>query len=211
MAATNATTQLPRGRHGLSRDEVLASQRARMLGAMARAVAAKGYARTVVADVLAGAGVSRETFYQHFRDKEDCFVAAYDHAVESLLASVTGAFADADAADGAADPLARFDRAIAAYLGRMASDEALARVFLIDVYAAGPRALARRVEVFDRFVTAIAAIFGARRPRERLVAEALVGALSSMVTMRVAAGQTPELPGLRKPIVEVARRLWAAA
>src|SRR6195256_1200113 len=76
--------QLPRGRHRLSRDQVLASQRGRMLAAMAEAVAEKGYVGTAVADVIERAGVSRETFYEHFSSKEDCFLAAYDTGVEAL-------------------------------------------------------------------------------------------------------------------------------
>jgi AcrR family transcriptional regulator len=204
MAGVSAQ-QLPRGRHRLSRDEVLASQRGRIVEAMARAVAAKGYARTVVADVLTGAGVSRETFYEQFRDKEDCFLAAYEAAVETLLAIMTEAVAGAEDAD----PLDRFDRAATAYLELMTRDEALARVFLIDVYAAGAPALERRLEVFERFVDAVAEIFGAETARERLQVEALVGALSSMVTMRIAAGRAAELNALREPIRGVARSLCA--
>jgi AcrR family transcriptional regulator len=205
--SADGAQQLPRGRHRLSREEVFASQRGRLLAAMARAVAAKGFARTVVADVLAGAGVSRETFYEQFRDKEDCFLAAYEAAVETLLASVTEATAGAEDAD----PIERFDRAIAAYLELMAQDEALARVFLIDVYAAGAPALERRLDVFERFVDLVAEIFGARTRQERLRAEALVGALSSMVTMRVAAKKTAELPMLRNAVLAVARSLWTEA
>ena len=79
---------LPRGRHSLSREEVRASQRRRMLEAMANATAEKGYVHTTVADVIKRAGVSRETFYEHFSDKEDCFIAAYDAGVEAVLVRV---------------------------------------------------------------------------------------------------------------------------
>ena len=58
------------------------SQRERLLAAMADAVAEKGYANTAVADVLTRAGVSRATFYAQFRDKEECFCAAYAAGVE---------------------------------------------------------------------------------------------------------------------------------
>ena len=70
---------------------VLASQRGRMLGAMADAVATKGYAGTTVADVVAGAGVSRKTFYEHFSDKEECFLAGFDTGVDLLLEAIVGA------------------------------------------------------------------------------------------------------------------------
>src|SRR5579875_630056 len=80
-----ATRPLPRGRHRLSRDEVLASQRGRMLAGVAEAVAEKGYNRVSVADVISRAGVSRETFYEQFTDKEDCFLRALDAGVAGLL------------------------------------------------------------------------------------------------------------------------------
>src|SRR3954451_610367 len=95
MSATVAE-RLPRGPHGLTREEVAASQRGRLLLAMAGAAAEKGYAHTTVADVIAGAGVSRATFYEHFAGKEDCFVAAFDAGVEIMLGAVGATAGDAD-------------------------------------------------------------------------------------------------------------------
>jgi AcrR family transcriptional regulator len=202
MAPSKTAEQLPRGRHGLSRDEVLASQRGRMLDAICQAVAQKGYAQTSVADVIESAGVSRETFYEHFADKEACFLAAYE------LASATLQEAIADALPSeTADPLDRYDRAMAAYLETMSRERAYARVFLIDVYGAGPAALARRFRVFQAFVDMIAGLFGARSAADRALCEALVGAVSSLVTIRVAVGEFDQLPGLRSQIREIARRL----
>src|ERR1700704_3648295 len=77
-------TQLPKGRHGLSREFVAGNQRERLLDAIANVVAEKGYAATRVVDITHYAGVSRKTFYELFVDKEDCFLAAYD-AITALL------------------------------------------------------------------------------------------------------------------------------
>src|SRR5436190_9951519 len=195
--------QLPRGRHRLSRDEVVASQRGRMLTAMAEAVAQKGYTRTTVADVLSRARVSRETFYEQFADKEDCFLAAYDFAVEALLGSIADAVGDAPP-----DPFDRFESALSAYLGEMAREGTLARVFLIEVYGAGPRAVERRVAVLDRFVDAFAEILAPYA--DRFECEALVAAVSSLVTTRVASGRLDELQALREPLLALAGRLLAA-
>jgi AcrR family transcriptional regulator len=202
MTPSKTAEQLPRGRHGLSRDQVLASQRGRMLDALCHAVAEKGYARTSVADVIERAGVSRETFYEHFTDKEDCFLAAYELASATLREAIASALPPESA-----DPLERYDRAMAAYLKTMSEERAYARVFLIDVYGAGPAALARRFRVFQGFVDLIAGIFGARSAADRALCEALVGAVSSLVTIRVAIGEFDELPGLRRQIREIARRL----
>jgi AcrR family transcriptional regulator len=202
MARTTTAEQLPRGRHGLSRDEVLASQRGRMLDAICQAVAENGYAGTSVAEVIQRAGVSRETFYEHFADKEECFLAAYDLAAATLRdAVVAGVPAEPT------DPLESYDRAMAAYLETMSTQRAYARVFLIDVYGAGPAALGRRFRVFQAFVDLVAGIFGARSAADRALCEALVGAVSSLVTIRVAVGEFDELPALRGQIREIARRL----
>src|SRR3712207_4906070 len=88
--------RLPRGSHGLDRGVVEASQRARLLEAVGRAVAGKGYAATTIDDIVRGAGVSKKTFYEHFADKEDCFVAAYEAASEELFRHVREAHASAD-------------------------------------------------------------------------------------------------------------------
>ena len=140
--------QLPRGRHRLTREEVTASQRGRMLEAMAEAVAEKGYTHMAVADVVSGAGVSRETFYQHFADKEDCFLAAFDLVVDAV------------------------------------------RQTMVEAVSGRP-----------------AEIFAARTVSDRFACEALVAATSAMVTVRVAAGEIEQLPGLRTQLVELARRL----
>src|SRR5688500_10815012 len=96
--------QLPRGRHGLSREEVAESQRERMLRAMAEAVSERGYAKTPVAEVLRRAGVSRETFYQHFANKDACFLDAFDYAAGILMTEMgeaLGIFADPNASERA--------------------------------------------------------------------------------------------------------------
>jgi AcrR family transcriptional regulator len=192
-------TQLPRGRHRLSREQVLESQRGRMLEAMAHAVLEKGYVHTTVADVLTRARVSRETFYEHFDGKEDCFLAVYDLSVDLLIETMAAAVPAR-----ATNPLTRLRRVLGAYLDVMSREEAMARVFLVDVYAAGPEALQRRREVMHRFVATIADVLEARTDEERFAVEALVAAVSSMVTVRVAVGALDELPGLLDPIMKIA-------
>ena len=80
VAVQTPARPLPRGRHRLPREEVVSSQRTRMLRGMAEAMMEKGYVNTTVADVIGRAGVSRETFYQQFSSKADCFMSAFDAA-----------------------------------------------------------------------------------------------------------------------------------
>jgi len=69
-------TPLPRGRHGIDRDEIRAHQRARLIEATIECVAERGYPTTTVGHIVARARVSRETFYELYSDKEDCYVAS---------------------------------------------------------------------------------------------------------------------------------------
>ena len=152
-ASPDIPRRLPRGTHGLDPSLVAASQRTRLLEAAGQAVARKGYAAATIDDIVRGAGVSKKTFYEHFQDKLGCFLAAYEAASDELYEHVRAAQDAALAADGKADSawLARTHAGIRAYLRWLAAEPALARVFLIEVAAAGPEALARRERLRDRY------------------------------------------------------------
>lgn len=198
--------RLPRGPHGLSREEVVRSQRTRILRGMAETMAEKGYVATTVADVLRAAGVSRETFYQQFNSKADCFMAAYDEAVAVILPAIGGA-----GAGGAGDDAAsRFDRGVTAYLDALAAEPAFARLFLVEVYAAGPEAIERRAQAQARFVDVLAAVLEPRDATERFAVELLVAGVSAMVTARLAAGDTEGLQALHEPLTALVRRALQA-
>jgi AcrR family transcriptional regulator len=184
--------RLPRGTHGLDRSLVAASQRTRLLEAVGRAVADKGYSATTIEHIVRDAGVSKKTFYEHFTDKLDCFLAAYEAASDELLEHVRAAqeaAAPEAAGTGGSDPvgtggsdpvgtggsdpvgtggsdpvadgrrtggadpswLARTRAGIHAYLRWLAAEPALARVFLIEIAAAGPQALELRERMRDRY------------------------------------------------------------
>ena len=191
------TARLPRGRHHLSREDVATTQRNRILTAFAEVLVERGYADTPVAAILQRAGVSRETFYQQFSSKQDCFVAALEETVGQLGAALIGGPAGGS-------PLERFDRLLGRYLAVLAADPATARLFLIETYAAGPEAMRRRVAMQAQFADGIAAIFGARSARRRAICEALVGAVVSMVTARFVADDVAGLAAIRRPVVELA-------
>ncbi|HEY2397614.1 MAG TPA: TetR/AcrR family transcriptional regulator [Solirubrobacteraceae bacterium] len=69
------------GPHGLSREEVARNQRARLYGATIEAVAARGWRETTVADLIALAGISRRSFYEHFASRDECLAATRDSVV----------------------------------------------------------------------------------------------------------------------------------
>lgn len=92
--------RLPAGRHGLSREFVARNQQERILDAMGKSVAEHGFAAASLSDVIARAGVSRKTFYEHFTDKEDCFLQAYDAVAAGLRNRVASAYSQGEAAAG---------------------------------------------------------------------------------------------------------------
>jgi AcrR family transcriptional regulator len=193
---------LPRGRHNLPREQVRATQRERILEGMVQALAEKGYARTTVADVIARAHASRETFYEHFENKQACFLAAYEQAVREMTETMRAPLSAAQ------EPSVRFESALTAYLEAMASQPGLAHTFMIEVYGAGPEAWKRRSEVLDRFAGVVYELVReepsiASLPDPRFAVRALVAAISSMVTGLIAAGDYAALPALRAPIMEL--------
>jgi AcrR family transcriptional regulator len=194
-ASPDIPRRLPRGTHGLDPSLVAASQRARLLEATGQAVAEKGYAATTIDDIVRGAGVSKKTFYEHFDDKLGCFLAAYEAASDELYEHVRAAQeAAADApppavrdGDAPAAWLARTRAGIHAYLRWLAAEPALARVFLIEIAAAGPEALACRERLRDRYAQRMRELQGAREVRDE-IAHAVVAAADDLVVRRLREG-----------------------
>jgi AcrR family transcriptional regulator len=126
---------------------VTASQRSRILQAMIEIVAAQGYPETRVVDVIGVAGVSRKTFYELFDSKEDCFLATYEVLLGNLLGQATEAF-EAEPARPWAE---RAAGALAVLLDHLAGHPEEARFAIVEVLAAGARALARRDAALRQF------------------------------------------------------------
>jgi AcrR family transcriptional regulator len=126
---------------------VTESQRNRIHKAMIEVVAARGYPETRVVDVIGVAGVSRKTFYELFESKEDCFLAAYDVLLENLLGEATDAF---ESKPGLAW-VERIAASLEALLEHLASHPDEARFAIVEVLAAGPKALARRDSALRQF------------------------------------------------------------
>ncbi|HEU5150046.1 MAG TPA: TetR/AcrR family transcriptional regulator [Iamia sp.] len=203
MADTAA--RLPRGRHTLTRDQVAADQRARMMLALAEVMGEKGFGPTSVADVIGRAGVSRQTFYEQFSSKLDCFLATFDTAGELLLAEL-----DRLAGADGGSPIDRFDRLLAEYLDTMARWSGYARVLLVESHAAGAEAIGRRVALQERIVAALAGVLEVDDERGRFALAVLVAAIGSMVTEPLVRGDGDALRALHAPIVDLVAAALAA-
>jgi AcrR family transcriptional regulator len=184
---------LPPGRHGLPRQFVAQNQRERLFIAIMAAVAEKGYGAVTVADVIAGSGVSRRTFYEMFSNKEECFLAAYEEMVGRLAAAVDTAYRSA------AGWQARVVAAIGALLEFFAAEPETAQVGLVEVLAAGPAALERyrlAQRGFHRYLEETAQQAHGPTISEH-AATASIGAMTTVVSDAVYAGKTRDLPSLR--------------
>jgi AcrR family transcriptional regulator len=169
------------------------TQRDRLLHGMAQTVARRGYAATPVAEVLKAAGVSRRTFYEQFADKEDCFLAAYDAIMAVCSERLVAAY---HAGEKWEDGIAL---AYDALLRTLAAEPDFAHLGVVDVLAAGPRALARREATLRRFARFIdftreRAPAGATPPT--LVGQAIVGGIHELVHSKLVRGQAARLPEL---------------
>jgi AcrR family transcriptional regulator len=190
--------QLPRGRHGLPRETVTQSQQGRILQAMVEAVAQRGYQETRVADVVEGAGVARKTFYDFFDDKEDCFLAAYDRAASRQFEAASSAFRenpDAPWAD-------RIRAGMAALLELLASSPDEARFAVVEVLAAGPKALVRRDAALRQFTELVDA--GRKESSIELpgmTSVAIVGGVFELLYSEILHGATARLPARLPDIV----------
>lgn len=183
---------LPRGRHDLSREFVARSQRDRLIDAMAQTVAAKGYAGTSLTDVCAVAGVSTKAFYAHFCDKETCFLATFDRGISLVRGTLLHTHARPV-------PWVRRIRDSLEVLLRVLADEpAFATLSVVEVMAAGPRALKRRGELLDGFSVFFAD--APRRPSSPVVPDevvrAVVAGIYGLIHDYVATGRTTHLPEL---------------
>src|SRR3954468_8213830 len=138
---------LPRTRPGTMREELRESQRGRLICAITDAVADKGYAATSVADVIALAGVSRATFYTHFADKEECFLASYDEGARAIFAAMVGASGEH------ATWRDQLDAVLGTWLETLDVDRAFTRAHMIEFWAAGDAARARWEQRRDRTVS----------------------------------------------------------
>lgn len=190
--------QLPRGRHGLPRETVTESQRGRIIQAMIEAVAQRGYPETRVADVVEGAGVARKTFYDFFDDKQDCFLAAYDQVSAKQFEAASSAFSESP--DG---PWAeRMRAATAALLELLASRPEEARFAIVEVLAAGPKALVRRDAALRRF----AELVDVGRSESSIelpgmTSVAIVGGVFELLYSEILHGATARLPARLPDIV----------
>lgn len=190
---------MPPGRHPLPREFITRHQRARIIAALAEETVEKGYRAVTVADIVSRAGIARNTFYENFSSKEDCFLAASEFAVKEALRRVVDAASRVDAWPQ------RVNAGLDAFLHYVASEPALARTCIVEALSAGPAA----VERYERSIQAFVPLFRMGRkvaPKGEglpgTLEETIVGGVFWIIYQRIVMGQVEEIEQLRPELVE---------
>jgi AcrR family transcriptional regulator len=179
-----------RPRSGLSRAEVMANQRRRILDGLAAALAYHGYEDTKITDIIELAGVSRPTFYEHFASKEECFAVAYHDGVEQLFGVI------AEAIQGERGWVAGVSTGLRAGLGFLADNPPLAHLILVESLAAARPARLEHELTLGRLAETLRPPLGDIGRDEALseeTARLLAGGIASHLSGRVLAGEAEQL------------------
>lgn len=187
--------QFPSGIRTLPPDLVSAVQRERLIAAMLRATAELGYRDLNVQDVLDRAGVSRPTFYEHFENKEDCFMAAFSAASERLRKRLEAAAGEDE--EGWRD---RLRLGLEELLRFVADEPDAAMTLIVDARAASPAALARRDDLLDHFSacidTQVRSELSVDPPPSAIASAGIVGGIEALLYSRLNKGETGDLESL---------------
>lgn len=200
MAYKSTTRPLP-GRQQLSREFIAQHQRTRIIAALALETSEQGYQQVTVADIVSRAGIARNTFYENFRSKEDCFLATQEFAMSAALERVVEAAGELESWPQ------RVCAGLTAFLEFVVEEPALARTCMVESLSAGPAA----IEHYEKSQQAFIALFklgravsphGAELPET--LEEALIGGVFWIVYQRLAVAEAAAIPMLLPELIEFA-------
>ncbi|MFL5834516.1 MAG: TetR/AcrR family transcriptional regulator [Solirubrobacterales bacterium] len=200
MGSNSTRRPLP-GRQQLSREFIAQHQRARIIAALAAETAEQGYRAVTVADIVRRAGIARNTFYENFSSKEECFLATQEFAMSAALEQVVAAAGSLESW-----PL-RVRAGLQAFLAYVAAEPALARTCMVEALSAGPDAVRYYEESQQAFVSLFklgrdVSPHGADLPET--LEEAIIGGVFWILYQRLTASQSEAIPELLPQLVEFA-------
>ena len=206
---------LPHGEHNLPRGFVLFNQRERIFDAIANLTAAKGYGALSLEDIAAEAAVSLQTFYTHFANKEEAFLATYEVGHAKAMAVINQTL------EGQTSWVEAVRACVQALLEFLASEPSYAHLACVDVLIAHPH-VANRLDEANAFYAELLTLQigddAPKLPPAPILGEAIVGGVFELLHDYILRGHTSELPELADHIVYLAltplmgsERAWAAA
>jgi AcrR family transcriptional regulator len=202
----NEARRLPRGRHALAPEEVLADQRQRLLAAVPGAVAEHGYEALTVADVVRRAGVSRNAFYKNFSGKQECFAVAHEACHERLLEILS------QPCDKGASVEERVERALGATLDVLAKEPDVARLLFVEAPSAGAEIALRYHEWLQRYGALLRAAIpqAASKTLAVEIDEVIVGGIATRIASEVLREQAIKLRVLTPQLVDYVLAFYGA-
>ena len=194
--------KLPAGRSKKSSEEITGNQVERLQGAIIYAISGRGYYKTTVADIIALAGVARRTFYEHFPNKQACFLATYDAILQRSMTKVAEAYSVSDNWE------TKIQAAFLAFVDEVLSNPDAAQLVLIHSASAGEASIKRRNSGIIAFEALIRDSLN-RDPAYQDISEttvkAIVGGVRQIIYSRLRSGRSVELPDLVPDLLTWAR------
>ncbi|HTA04919.1 MAG TPA: TetR/AcrR family transcriptional regulator [Solirubrobacteraceae bacterium] len=168
-----AERRLPSGRHDLAREEVVKSQRERIVDATAEIVAEKGFAGLTIPEIASRANVSHETFYEMYPTKHDAFLGAQKVGLHQALRTTAEAY-EAHGSDWPSGVAA----GLHALMDFVCSEPSHAHLTLVDTFGASPQAIEIRESALNGFTAYLSPGFEHAAPGAEVpdvAAEAVAG------------------------------------
>ena len=187
------------------------SHRDRLLAAMIEAVNEQGYGATTVGDVVRRAHVSKRTFYEHFHDRQDCFVAVFALVSDRMLDAIT------EHVSTELEWEEQIRATIHAYLAGFAANPTVTSAFLLEIRSAGPRALGLRRAVIHRLVDVLLGLATDARVQDpqlrrldRETATMIAGGINELMLVAVEEERGHRLPEITDTAVGLIRAALTA-
>jgi AcrR family transcriptional regulator len=180
-------------------EAVARHQRGRLEGAMVDAVARHGYWKTTLRELVALARVSKSTFYEHFEDKQDCFLKTYDDIVDEIVRRIDEAYSRPG------DLRQRLTAGLGTLMDTAAEEQAAAYLVIVESLTLGAAGVPQRESAavrFEHFVRDGFAEPGGQRQVSDLTVRAIVAGIRNCAYQRLREGRGEELPELDEPIVD---------
>jgi AcrR family transcriptional regulator len=187
---------LPRGRPRMSSEEIAVNHRQRILHAVARLAAQKGYEATTTADIAREAKVDPKVFYRLFTDKREAFMSYHELGFQQLMATMASAFFNGETWPERAWHSGN------ALLHLLQREPLVAHIGFVESYAVGPAAIQRVEDSHTAFTMFLQEGYRYREkdgnhggePPGRLALDAIVAGIYELVYQQVRAGRTERLP-----------------
>lgn len=180
--------------------------RQRLLDGLAQVLGERAWADLTIADVVGAAHVSRRTFYEHFDGKEACLLALCERLSEEVLALIAAGY------DPEGDWVQELEKVTATYLCNLQQRPALVRALYLEMLTLGPKGLAMRRRISERFTQFLIMQVELsrtkepdKRPLSPALATAIVGGINELIVQAIEEDRADRLEELQPTISEFVR------